>query len=77
MDELQRDRDVMKKNFQGIDTTEGARDQLPIQCTLDEEYKAPAERPSFNRMLELGRKRPRHTKQWNPKTGMDFYPFHR
>ena len=77
MDELQRDRDVMKKNFQGIDTTESARDQLPIQCTLDEEFKPPAERPSVNRMLELGRKRPRHTKQWNPKTGMDFYPFHR
>jgi hypothetical protein len=28
-------------------------------------------------MIELGRTRPRYTKIWNPKSGLDFYPFHR
>ena len=76
-DELQRDKDVMRKTFFGIDTTEALREQKPLKCTLEDEYKPPAERPSIQNMLALGRQRPKHTKIWNPKTGMDYYPFHR
>ena len=76
-DELQRDKDVMRKTFFGIDTTESIHEQPPLQCSLEDEYKPPAERPSIQNMIALGRRRPKHTKIWNPKTGMDFYPFHR
>ena len=76
-DELMRDKDVMRRNLFGIDTTSDIREKLPLQCTLHEEFKPPAERPSVQNMIALGRRRPRHTKPWNPKTGMNFYPFHR
>ena len=76
-DELQRDKNVIRKNFIGVDTTIAAREHLPVQCTLHDELKPPTERPSIKQMMELGRTRPRFKKIWNPKTGMDFYPFHR
>ena len=76
-DEFQRDKDVMRKTFFGIDTTEAVREQKPLQCTLEDEFKPPSERPSIQRMIDIGRKKPKHTKIWNPKTGMDYYPFHR
>ena len=68
---------MIRKNFLGIDTTSFVREQVPIECTLEDEFKPPAERPSIKEMMELGRRRPLHKKIWNPKTGMDFYPFHR
>lgn len=76
-DELQRDKNVIRKNFIGVDTTNAARDHLPVQCTLRDELKPPTERPSIKHMMDLGRTRPRFKKFWDPKTGMDFYPFHR
>ena len=68
---------MIRKNFIGVDTTNAAREQLPIQCTLRDEFKPPSERPSITNMLDIGRSKPRFRKIWNPKTGMDFYPFHR
>ena len=76
-DELQRDKDVMRKTFFGIDTTEALREQKPLQCTLEDEYKPPAERPSIQRLIETGRRPPRFRKIFDPKTGLGYGPFHR
>ena len=76
-DELTRDKEVMRRSFFAIDTTTDAREKPPLQCTFDDEMKPPAERPSIQEMIKLGGDKPRYTKQWNPKTGLDYYPFHR
>ena len=76
-EEINRDNDVIRKTFIGLDTTASLREQPPLECSLHEEMKPPSERPSVQKMMALGRKAPRFTHVWNPKTGMDFYPFHR
>ena len=70
-DEFNRDEDIIKKDFVGL------QPKLEPVCTLDDEFKPPAERPSVKQMIEMGRSKPRYTKIWNPKSGLDFYPFHR
>jgi hypothetical protein len=70
-DEYNRDEDIIKKDFVGVETK-----ATPV-CTLDDEFKAPSERPSVKLMIDLGRAPPKYTRIWNPKTGLDFYPFHR
>ena len=70
-DEYNRDEDIIKKDFVGIE----ARPEP--KCTLDDEFKPPTERPSVQLMIDIGRAPPKYTKIWNPKTGLDLYPFHR
>ena len=71
-DEYNRDEDIIKRDFVTIE-----KSVAPNVCSLDDEFKPPSERPSVKLMIELGRAKPRFTKIWNPKTGLDFYPFHR
>ena len=71
-DEYNRDEDIIKRDFVGLEAK-----PKPAVCTLNDEFKPPTERPSVKLMIELGRSKPKYTKIWNPKSGLDFYPCHR
>lgn len=74
LEEFRRDTDILRKTFVALDN-----DWPEPKCTLEEEMLPPAYRPSIQKMIEEGRKPHRfkdhHT--WKPKTGLDYYPFHR
>ena len=74
IDEYNRDKDIIQHTF--IDRSK-ASEKFECANTLDDERKPPAERPSIQRLVEEGRRPPRFKKLWNPKTGLDYYPFHR
>ena len=71
-DEYNRDKDIIQQFFL-------SRNDENFQCegTLDVERKPPSERPSIQRLIEQGRRPPRFSKLWDPKTGLDYNPFHR
>ena len=72
IDEYNRDKDIIQQFFM-------ARTEETFECenTLDLERKKPSERPSIQQLVHEGRRPPRFSKIWNPKTGLDYYPFHR
>merc|ERR1719322_419234 len=72
IDEYNRDKDIIQQFFL-------SRNEETFECenTLDLERKKPSERPSIQQLIQEGRRPPRFSKIWNPKTGLDYYPFHR
>ena len=68
-DLAKRDTHVIRYDFVGLKTQED-----PVECTLDDEFKPPAERSSVQTMIELGRKKPRHKRIYKPMTGLGFNP---
>ena len=46
-------------------------------CTLAEEMLPPSQRPSIQEMIEMGHRPKKFVKQWEPRTGLDYYPFKR
>jgi len=71
-DEYRRDKDIIQQFF--LSKTD---EEFKCAETLDDEMKPPAERPSIQTLIEQGRRPPRFKKIFNPKTGLDYYPFHR
>jgi len=73
-DELNRNKDIIQQQFLAKE-----RLQAEVECpkTLNQERLPPAERPSIQQLLEQGRRPPRFKKIFDPKTGLDYYPFHR
>ena len=71
-DEYNRDKDIIQQFFL-------SRHNETFECTgtLDDERKSPSERPSIQRLIEEGRRPPRFSKLWDPKTGLNYNPFHR
>ena len=71
-DEYNRDKDIIQQFFL-------SRNDENFQCegTLDAERKPPSERPSIQRLIEEGRRPPKFSKLWDPKTGLEYNPFHR
>ena len=68
-DLAKRDTHVIRYNFIGLQPQED-----PVECTLDDEFKPPAERSSVQTMIELGRKKPIHKRIYKPMTGLGFNP---
>jgi hypothetical protein len=68
-DLAKRDTHVIRYDFVGLKPQED-----PEECTLDDEFKPPAERSSVQTMIELGRKKPRHKRIYKPMTGLGFNP---
>ena len=52
-------------------------DKVVCEETFDGEHLPPADRPSVQTMVEEGRRPPRFRKLFDPRTGLDYYPFHR
>lgn len=69
-DFAKRDTDVIRYDFVN------PRKETEPQCTLEDELKPPSERPSVQAMINLGRKKPRFTRQFEHKTGLGFYPLY-
>lgn len=72
-DEYRRDQDIIQHYYLSKDTGE------PVVCPemLEGERLPPSERPSVQRLIEQGRRKPRFAKIWDDNTGLDYYPFHR
>lgn len=72
LDEYRRDKDIIQHTFLSKNVEE------PVVCPemLDLERLPPSERPSVQRLIEQGRRKPRFTKLWDSNTGLDYYPFH-
>lgn len=70
-DICKRDGDVIRYDFLGLKP-----DEEPI-CTLEDEMKPPAERPSVKAMIELGRQKPKFKRIFHHKTGLGFNPMHK
>ncbi len=70
-DDIGRDTDIIRRNF--------IREQPKNdpECTMDDEFKRPTDRPSVQNMIAIGRRPPRFTRIFKPKTGLDYYPFFR
>ena len=68
-DLAKRDTHVIRYNFIGLQPQED-----PGECTLDDEFKPPAERSSVQTMIELGRKKPKFKRIYKPMTGLGFNP---
>ena len=71
-DEYRRDSNIIQQYF-----LSKKDDKFTCAETLDDELKPPAERPSIQRLIEVGRRPPKFKKIFDPKTGLDYYPFHR
>jgi len=71
-DEYRRDKDIIQQYF--LSKTD---EDFKCAETLDDELKPPAERPSIQTLIEQGRRPPRFKKMFDPKTGLDYNPFHR
>ena len=52
-------------------------DKVVCEENFDAEHLPPADRPSVQTMVEEGRRPPRFRKLFDPRTGLDYYPFHR
>jgi len=72
--ELGRDIDVLKKNFVAV--APGHADP-PDGCTLAEELLPPSQRPSIHEMMEMGKRPKKYERKFEPRTGLDYYPFKR
>lgn len=68
-DELHRDIDVIRNQIYKIQEIE------PHDCTLERELVPPAYRKDVQKLLELSKKKKK--KQWDSRTGLDYYPFQR
>ena len=67
-DFCKRDASIIKNDFIGL-----APDREP-ECTLEEEFKNPSERPSVQAMIEVGRRRPKFKQIFDQNTGLGFSP---
>ena len=67
-DIAKRDQNVIRHNFVSVKPLEEP------ECTLEDEFKPPAERPSVQAMIELGRKKPTYRRIYKSNTGLDFNP---
>ena len=72
LDEYRRDKDIIQK-YIVADTEES------VSCpqSYDEELLPPAERPSVQELIKMGRRPPKFRKIFKDKTGLDYYPFKR
>ena len=66
-----RNPDILKRGFLAM--------QPPTvpNCTLEDEMKTPAHRPSVQQMIKDGRKPNKFKKYWKSNTGLGYYPFNR
>ena len=46
-------------------------------CTLAEELLPPSQRPSIHEMMEMGKRPKKYERKFEPRTGLDYYPFKR
>lgn len=72
-DLAKRDTHVLRYDFIGL-KPRNVEEWTPEECTLDDEFKPPAERSSVQTMIELGRKKPRYKRIYKPMTGLGFNP---
>ena len=75
LDELHRDGDLLRR-FLALNDNDVEPEPEP-PCTLEEELRTPANRPSVQRLIKLGAQAPFYTQLWDPRTGLSFYPFRR
>ena len=70
-DEYGRDEAIIQKTIMSKEL------EVDLVCpkNLDQELLPPSERPSVKKLLEEGRRPPRFRKIWDPRTGLDYYPF--
>merc|ERR1711860_458336 len=73
--EIGLDNDVLRRNFLSVEKTDLLKSGLV--CTLEDELKSPADRPSIQALIEQGRRPPKFTKPFKFKTGLNYYPFAR
>ena len=66
-----RDQTVLRTDFVGLKPL-----AEPV-CTLEEEFKPPAERPSVQAMIDIGRRKPKFRRIYKHNTGLDFYPLNK
>ncbi len=74
LDEYRRDSDILRKAFVALDQYADRPDPV---CTMGEELRSPTTRPSVMKMMEEGRRPHRFKRYWTPRSGLDYYPFHR
>ena len=77
LDELQRDADLLRR-FLVLNDTD-VEPEAPPPCTLEDEMKPPALRPSVQRLIAIGSE---PLARWNAdevneRTGLGYYPFNR
>jgi ribosomal protein S6 len=72
LDNLSRDKDIIQKAV-------FSKEEEQVVCpeTFNTELLSPADRPSIQALVEEGRRPPKFKKIFDPKTGLDYYPFHR
>ena len=52
-----------------------AGEETPPPCTLEDELKTPANRPSVQRLVDIGKTAPKYTHVWDDRTSLGYYPF--
>ena len=52
-----------------------AGEETPPPCTLEDELKTPANRPSVQRLVDMGKTAPKYTHVWDDRTSLGYYPF--
>lgn len=73
LDELNRDQDLLRRFL--VREDHEAEEETPPPCTLEDELKTPANRPSVNRLIDLGKAPPMYRHIWDPRTNLGYYPF--
>jgi len=71
-DEFLRDKDIVQQSILAV-----TDEQCTCPQTYNDELLPPAERPSVQELIRVGRRPPRFRKIFKDKTGLDYYPFHR
>jgi len=73
LDELNRDQDLLRRFLVGSEREAG--EETPPPCTLEDELKTPANRPSIQRLVDMGKTAPKYTHVWDDRTSLGYYPF--
>jgi len=71
-DEMARDKSIIQTYFLAL---QDENDVCPEE--FESELLSPANRPSIQKLIEEGRRRPKFRKIYDDHTGLDYYPFHR
>ena len=71
-----RNPNILGRAFIGLNV-DGEMSAPPVTCTLKDELKTPAHRPSVQAMIKDGRQTNKFKKFWSSRTGLGYYPFHR
>lgn len=68
-DESSRDVDIIRHRIFKI------KEEETVPCTLEDECKEPAYREDVQKLLEIQKKKTKV--HWEPRSGLDYYPFQR